>query len=163
MSLQDWSPHEAGAALQKWKKKLCQAFGAIGINEGKQPVSRMTTLEEDPSKIPLPQTPKRLERTSPTKHGADRGTFGAAEASTYFQDLHRMTPRSASRPRRMDTEDEGSQGPSSIKPIKSTQTVAGHELPEMVRDDVGLLPTLRSVMMTTYCLSHTKTKTLKPS
>ncbi|KAG3051329.1 hypothetical protein PI124_g9607 [Phytophthora idaei] len=34
MSLQDWSPHEAGAALQKWKKKLRKAFGAIGINEG---------------------------------------------------------------------------------------------------------------------------------
>ncbi|KAF1774181.1 Retrotransposon gag domain [Phytophthora cactorum] len=50
MSLQDWSPHEAGAALQKWKKKLRKAFGAIGINEGKQPVSRLATLEEDPSK-----------------------------------------------------------------------------------------------------------------
>ncbi|KAG2774719.1 hypothetical protein PC129_g23853 [Phytophthora cactorum] len=95
---------------RKWKKKFRKAFVAIGINEGKQPVSCMTTLEEDPSKISLPQTPKRLERTSPTKHGADRGTFGAAEASTYFQDLHRVTPRSASRTRRMDTEDEGSQG-----------------------------------------------------
>ncbi|KAG2838883.1 hypothetical protein PC112_g4302 [Phytophthora cactorum] len=50
MSLQDWSPHEAGAVLQKWKKKLRKAFGAIGINEGKQPVCRMATLEEDPSK-----------------------------------------------------------------------------------------------------------------
>ncbi|KAG3055541.1 hypothetical protein PI124_g23525 [Phytophthora idaei] len=46
MCLQDWSPHEAGAALQKWKKKLCKAFGAIGINEGKQSVSRVATLEE---------------------------------------------------------------------------------------------------------------------
>ncbi|KAF1789341.1 hypothetical protein GQ600_12588 [Phytophthora cactorum] len=49
-------PHEAGAALQKWKKKLRKAFGAIGINEGKQPVSRLATLEEDPSKVPLPDT-----------------------------------------------------------------------------------------------------------
>ncbi|KAG3109119.1 hypothetical protein PI125_g11227 [Phytophthora idaei] len=44
MSLQDWSPHEAGAALQQWKKKLRKAFGAVGINEGKQPVSSMATL-----------------------------------------------------------------------------------------------------------------------
>ncbi|KAG3068008.1 hypothetical protein PI124_g20700 [Phytophthora idaei] len=107
MSLQDWSPHEAGAALQKWKKKLRKAFG---IDKGKQPVSRMATLEEGPFKIPLPQTPKMLERTPPTKHGADRGTFGAAEASPYFQDSHMVTPRSASRTRRMDTEDESSHG-----------------------------------------------------
>ncbi|KAF1785594.1 hypothetical protein GQ600_13167 [Phytophthora cactorum] len=37
-------PDEAGAALQKWKKKLRKAFGAIGINEGKQPaVARGTS------------------------------------------------------------------------------------------------------------------------
>ncbi|RAW19844.1 hypothetical protein PC110_g23714, partial [Phytophthora cactorum] len=58
MSLRDRSPHEAGAALQKWKKELRKAFGAIIINEWKQPVSRLTTLEEDPSKVPLPPTPK---------------------------------------------------------------------------------------------------------
>ncbi|KAG2785739.1 hypothetical protein PC129_g673 [Phytophthora cactorum] len=37
-------------------------------------------MEEDPSKVSLPPTPKSLERTPPTKHRADRGTFGAAEA-----------------------------------------------------------------------------------
>ncbi|KAG3010381.1 hypothetical protein PC119_g13576 [Phytophthora cactorum] len=110
MSLQDWSPHEAGAALQKWKKKLRKAFSAIGINEGKQPVSRLATLEEDPSKVPLPATPKRLERTPPTKRGADRDAFGTADASPYLQDSHMVTPRSTSRTRRMDTEDDGSQG-----------------------------------------------------
>ncbi|KAG3118217.1 hypothetical protein PI124_g24513 [Phytophthora idaei] len=110
MSLQDWSPHEAGAALQKWKKKLRKAFGAIGINEGKQPVSRLATLEEDPSKVPLPATPKRLERTPPTKRGAGRDAFGTADASPYLQDSHMVTPRSTSRTRRMDTEDDGSQG-----------------------------------------------------
>ncbi|KAG3142681.1 hypothetical protein PI126_g14946 [Phytophthora idaei] len=110
MSLQDWSPHEAGAALQKWKKKLRKAFSAIGINEGKQPVSRLATLEEDPSKVPLPATPKRLERTPPTKRGADRDAFGTADASPYLQDSHMVTPRSTSRMRRMDAEDEGSRG-----------------------------------------------------
>ncbi|KAG3127334.1 hypothetical protein PI126_g21899 [Phytophthora idaei] len=110
MSLQDWNPHEAGAALQKWKKKLRKAFGAIGINEGKQPVSRMAALEEGPSKVPLPPTPKRLERTPPTKRGADRDAFGTADASPYLQDSHMVTPRSTSRMRRMDAEDEGSRG-----------------------------------------------------
>ncbi|KAG3129904.1 hypothetical protein PI126_g20732 [Phytophthora idaei] len=110
MSLQDWSPHEAGAALQKWKKKLRKAFGAIGINEGKQPVSRLATLEEDLSKVPLPATPKRLERTPPTKRGADRDAFGTADASPYLQDSHMVTPRSTNRMRRMDAEDEGSRG-----------------------------------------------------
>ncbi|KAG2811772.1 hypothetical protein PC129_g22081 [Phytophthora cactorum] len=108
MSLQDWNPHEARAALQKWKKKLRKTFGAIGINEGKQPVSRMVTLEEDPSKVPLPATPKRLERTSSTKRGADRDAFGTADASPYLQDSHMVTSRSTSRMRRMDAEDEGS-------------------------------------------------------
>ncbi|KAF1791459.1 hypothetical protein GQ600_12298 [Phytophthora cactorum] len=110
MSLQDWSPHEAGAALQKWNKKLRKAFGAIGINEGKQPVSRLATLEEDPPRVPLPATPKRLERTPPTKRGADRDAFGTADASTYLQDSHMVTPRSTTRMRRMDAEDEGSRG-----------------------------------------------------
>ncbi|KAG3009028.1 hypothetical protein PC121_g10900 [Phytophthora cactorum] len=110
MSLQDWSPHEAGAVLQKWKKKLRKAFGVIGINEGKQPVCRMATLEEDLSKVPLPATPKRLERTPPTKRGANRDAFGTADASPYLQDSHMVTPRSTSRMRRMDAEDEGSRG-----------------------------------------------------
>ncbi|KAG3075494.1 hypothetical protein PI125_g21729 [Phytophthora idaei] len=152
MSLQDWSPHEAGAALQKWKKKLRKAFGAIGINKGKQPVSRLATLKEDPSKVPLPATPKRLERTSPTKRGADRDAFGTADASPYLQDSHMVTPRSTSRMRRMDAEDAVHEA-----------VAAGHELPEMVWDVVRLIPAFHPVMMTTYCVPHTKTKTLKPS
>ncbi|KAG2759441.1 hypothetical protein Pcac1_g28522 [Phytophthora cactorum] len=63
-----------------------------------------------PSKVPLPATPKRLERTSPTKRGADRNAFGTADASPYLQDSHMVTPRSTSRMRRMDAEDEGSRG-----------------------------------------------------
>ncbi|KAI9989037.1 hypothetical protein PInf_022760 [Phytophthora infestans] len=110
MSLQDWSPHEAGAALQKWKKKLRKAFGAVGINAGKQPVSRPMILDEGPSKIPLPPTPQRLVRTPPTKRGAERGAFGTTEASPYFQDSHMVTPRSESRMQRIYASNEGSFG-----------------------------------------------------
>ncbi|KAG4039530.1 hypothetical protein PC123_g24925 [Phytophthora cactorum] len=48
----------------------------------------MATLEEDPSKMSLPPTPKMLERTPPTKRGADRDAFGTADASPYLQDSH---------------------------------------------------------------------------
>ncbi|KAF1787159.1 hypothetical protein GQ600_15438 [Phytophthora cactorum] len=44
-----WSPHEAGAALQKWKKKLRKAFATS---------KSLATLEEDPSKVPLPRHPR---------------------------------------------------------------------------------------------------------
>ncbi|KAI9986301.1 hypothetical protein PInf_025239 [Phytophthora infestans] len=107
MSLQDWSPHEAGAALQKWKNKLRKAFGAVGISAGKQPVSRTIVQDEDPSAIPLPQTPQRHDRTPPTKRGAERGAFGTTEASPYFQDSHMVTPRSESRMQRVYAGNEG--------------------------------------------------------
>ncbi|KAF1781426.1 Retrotransposon gag domain [Phytophthora cactorum] len=108
MSLQT-GPHEAGAALQKWKKKLRKAFGAIGINEGKQPVSRLATLEEDPPRFRFQRHPRGSSVLS-TKRGADRDAFGTADASPYLQDSHMVTPRSTSRMRRMDAEDEGSRG-----------------------------------------------------
>ncbi|KAG2948354.1 hypothetical protein PC117_g6088 [Phytophthora cactorum] len=133
MSLQDWNPNEAGAALQKWTKKLRKAFGAIGINDGKQPVSRLPTLEEDPSKVPLPPTPKRPERTPPTKRGADRDVFGTADASPYLQDSHMVMPRSTSRTRRIDAEDEGSRGhrggtqaPTNVSGRRRTQCICTH-------------------------------------
>ncbi|KAF1794590.1 hypothetical protein GQ600_24007 [Phytophthora cactorum] len=136
MSLQDWSPHEAGAALQKWKKKLRKAFGAIGITKGSnQPVQGSASA-----------TPKRLERTPPTKRGADRDAFGTADASPYLQDSHMVTPRSTSRMRRMDAEDEGSRG-----------RRGGARASKMVWDVVRLIPALHPVMMTTYCVPHTKT------
>ncbi|KAI9990512.1 hypothetical protein PInf_021608 [Phytophthora infestans] len=90
----------------KWKKKLRKAFGAVGINAGKQPVSRPMIQDEDPSKIPLPPTPQRLVRTPPTKRGAERGAFGTTEASPYFQDSHMVTPRSESRMQRIYASNE---------------------------------------------------------
>ncbi|KAI9984182.1 hypothetical protein PInf_005475 [Phytophthora infestans] len=91
-------------------KKLRKAFGAVGINAGKQPVSRTIVQDEDPSTIPLPPTPKRLVRTPPTKRGAERGAFGTTEASPYFQDSHMVTPRSESRMQRVYVRNEGSFG-----------------------------------------------------
>ncbi|KAG2770161.1 hypothetical protein PC116_g28459 [Phytophthora cactorum] len=152
MSLQDWNPHEAGAALQKWKKKLRKTFGAIGINEGKQPVSRLATLEEDPSEVPLPATPKRLERSPTTKRGADRDAFGTADASPYIQDSHMVTPRSTA-----------------VRDAWTPRTrvhetvAAGRELQKIVREVVRLILILLPVMTMTYCLLHTTTKILKPS
>ncbi|KAG3254684.1 hypothetical protein PI124_g807 [Phytophthora idaei] len=110
MLLQDWGPLEAGAALQKWKKKLPKAFGATSINAGKQPVSLQGQVEEDPSKIPLPPTLRSGDRTRRGKTGADRGAFGTTEASTYFQDSHIVMPSSASRTPRMNAANESPQG-----------------------------------------------------
>ncbi|KAG3143144.1 hypothetical protein PC128_g24650 [Phytophthora cactorum] len=44
------------------------------------------------------------------KRGADRDATGFADALPYSQDSHMVTPRSTSRTRRMDGEDEGSRG-----------------------------------------------------
>ncbi|KAF1782447.1 hypothetical protein GQ600_90 [Phytophthora cactorum] len=43
MSRQDWNPHEAGAALQKWKK----AFGAIGLTKGSNQKVRQGSASAD--------------------------------------------------------------------------------------------------------------------
>ncbi|KAF1773959.1 hypothetical protein GQ600_2500 [Phytophthora cactorum] len=71
MSLQDWSPHEAGAALQKWKKKFARP--SVRSASTKEATSKSLG---DPGGRPVQgsasATPKRLERTPPTKRGADR-------------------------------------------------------------------------------------------
>ncbi|KAG3078389.1 hypothetical protein PI124_g19975 [Phytophthora idaei] len=117
MSLQDWSPHEAGAALQKWKKKLRKAFGAIDINEGKQPVSRLATLEEDPPKVPLPATPKRLERTPPTKRSSHKSVVKGSEGpqDLKFRVRYLTTSETRSGPRDLEV-DLGS----TIRSLRST-------------------------------------------
>ncbi|KAG2774766.1 hypothetical protein Pcac1_g14705 [Phytophthora cactorum] len=134
------------------EEKKSQDFGAI-LTKGKQPVSRMVTLEEDPSKVPLPATPKRLERTSSTKRGADRDAFGTADASPYLQD----SPHG----------DVTFNKPYATLWTPRTRVheavAAGCELRKIVRDVVRLIPALHPVMTMTYCLLHTTTKILKPS
>ncbi|OWY95260.1 Eukaryotic/viral aspartic protease [Phytophthora megakarya] len=80
IALADWSLTEAGAELQKWKKKLKAAFGSQGVG----------LL----ANVPLPQTPKKVTKN----------VFASGEQSPYFQDSHMITPRSANRQRRLVSE-----------------------------------------------------------
>ncbi|OWZ07731.1 Eukaryotic/viral aspartic protease [Phytophthora megakarya] len=94
IALADWSPTEAGAELQKWKKKLKAAFGSQGVGVGREPVARAIGEKVNPANFPLPQTPKKVTKN----------VFASGEQSPYFQDSHRITPRSANRHRRLVSE-----------------------------------------------------------
>ncbi|OWY97005.1 LOW QUALITY PROTEIN: Eukaryotic/viral aspartic protease [Phytophthora megakarya] len=93
--LADWSPTEAGAGLQKWKKKLKAACGSQGVGVGRQPVARAIGKNVIPANAPLPQTPKKVTKN----------VFASGEQSPYFQDSHMITPRSAIRQRRLPAVD----------------------------------------------------------
>ncbi|POM63142.1 hypothetical protein PHPALM_27602, partial [Phytophthora palmivora] len=58
-ALKDWTPTDAGTALRKWKKKLRPSFGVSEIGAGRQSIARRAPEAADPSKVPLPQTPKK--------------------------------------------------------------------------------------------------------
>ncbi|OWY92322.1 Eukaryotic/viral aspartic protease, partial [Phytophthora megakarya] len=90
IALADWSPTEAGAELQTWKKKLKAAFGSQGVGVGRQPVARAIGEKVNPANVPLPQTPKKVTKN----------VFASGEQSPYFQDSH----RSANRQRRLVSE-----------------------------------------------------------
>ncbi|GMF42288.1 unnamed protein product [Phytophthora lilii] len=80
------------------------AFGTPDIGAGRQPVARGAPEAEDPSKIPLPQTPRKI--AAEEDEGKAAGVFSAStEASPYYHDM--VTPRSAGRSERpaRDTED----------------------------------------------------------
>ncbi|POM68667.1 Reverse transcriptase [Phytophthora palmivora] len=121
-ALKDWTPTDAGTALRKWKKKLRTSFGVSEIGAGRQPIARRAPEAADPSKVPLPQTPKKR-----VNEGSDTGVFTAtAEASPYVQDSHMVTPRSASRSERLAEETE------SLRPTPNT---AMDHIPEAIRHD----------------------------
>ncbi|KAF1793808.1 hypothetical protein GQ600_8516 [Phytophthora cactorum] len=95
---------EAGADLHKWKKKLRAAFGVKDISKGnsrchvrrfKQPIWRWFCYRK-----PLRRLTK-VPETSAT-------IFSKGEESPYFQDSHMVTPRSASRARRLADDCDGS-------------------------------------------------------
>ncbi|OWY94079.1 hypothetical protein PHMEG_00036295, partial [Phytophthora megakarya] len=94
IALADWSPTEADAELQKWKKKLKAAFGSQGVGVGRQPAARAIGEKVNPANVPLPQTPKKVTKN----------VFASGEQSPYFQDSHMITPRSANRQRRLVSE-----------------------------------------------------------
>ncbi|OWZ17344.1 hypothetical protein PHMEG_0008726 [Phytophthora megakarya] len=82
---------EAGAELQKWKKKLEAAFGSQGVGVGRQPVSLAIGEKVNSANAPLPQTPKKVTKN----------VFASGEQSPYFQDSHMITPRPANRQQRL--------------------------------------------------------------
>ncbi|OWY94829.1 Eukaryotic/viral aspartic protease [Phytophthora megakarya] len=83
--LADWTTSEAGAELQRWKRKLKTAFGSKDVGTGRQPVARSTGERVNPASIPLPRTPKKITRA----------VFGSTEQSPYFHASHMVTPRYA--------------------------------------------------------------------
>ncbi|KAF1775331.1 hypothetical protein GQ600_13237 [Phytophthora cactorum] len=88
----------------------------------------------------------------PTKHGADRGTFGAAEASLYFQDSHMVTPRSASPPT-----DASSSGGDDLLPLAYEDEDPQAELTPQMREIAALNdsdPTPRIEMASHRPLDH---------
>ncbi|KAE9095845.1 hypothetical protein PF005_g26109 [Phytophthora fragariae] len=97
-ALEGWTPTIAGRDLHKWKRKLWLSFGASDISLGRPPKTPGHQEEEDPSRVPLPQTPK----TSPEGSSDRTTTEGVFSAKTvgspYFQDSHMVTPRSTTVP-----------------------------------------------------------------
>ncbi|POM64293.1 Hypothetical protein PHPALM_20200 [Phytophthora palmivora] len=114
-ALKDWTPTDAGTALRKWKKKLRTSFEVSEIGAGRQLITRREPEATDPSKVTLPQTPKKR-----VNEGSDAGVFTTtAEASPYMQDSHMVTPRSTSRSERLAKETE------SLRPTPNTRQETG--------------------------------------
>ncbi|EGZ27308.1 hypothetical protein PHYSODRAFT_257631 [Phytophthora sojae] len=103
VSIKSWTPGLAGKELHKWKRKLRLSFGESDLTLGRPPSARPAREQADPSKIPLPQTPKKSAERSNQSQATD-GVFSAkTEGSPYFQDSHM-----ASRADRIARESEGS-------------------------------------------------------
>ncbi|KAG2782561.1 hypothetical protein PC129_g9663 [Phytophthora cactorum] len=105
LTLKEWSPSEAGADLHKWKKKIRTVLGVKDFSKGSQPVSRVAVQTADPAMVPLRETPAKVDEGS--RDFSDK-VFSKGEESPYFQDSHMVTPRSASRARRLANGCDGS-------------------------------------------------------
>ncbi|EGZ14162.1 hypothetical protein PHYSODRAFT_253063 [Phytophthora sojae] len=80
-ALASWTPTAAATALTKWRKKLRNAFGVADVSSRGPTMLRSTSEAVDPSKVPLPATPR--------KGATDDGVFATkGEASPYMQDSH---------------------------------------------------------------------------
>ncbi|EGZ23036.1 hypothetical protein PHYSODRAFT_485335 [Phytophthora sojae] len=100
-ALASWTPTAAATALTKWRKKLRNAFGVADVSSRGPTMLRSTSEAVDPSKVPLPATPR--------KGATDDGVFATkGEASPYMQDSHMVTPRSTGRSERLARENEAS-------------------------------------------------------
>ncbi|KAG3077049.1 hypothetical protein PI125_g21364 [Phytophthora idaei] len=105
LTLKEWSPSEDGGDFHKWKKKLRTAFGVRDISKGRQPVSHVAVQTANPAKVPLPETPAKVDEGS---RDFSDNVFSKGEESPYFQDSPMVTPRSASRARRLANDCDGS-------------------------------------------------------
>ncbi|EGZ27390.1 hypothetical protein PHYSODRAFT_257508 [Phytophthora sojae] len=100
-ALASWTPTAAATALTKWRKKLRNAFEVADVSSRGPTMLRSTSEAVDPSKVPLPATPR--------KGATDDGVFATkGEASPYMQDSHMVTPRSTDRSERLARENEAS-------------------------------------------------------
>ncbi|KAG2871126.1 hypothetical protein PC114_g27073 [Phytophthora cactorum] len=104
LTLKAWSPSEAGADLHKWKKKLRTAFGVRDISKGRQPVSRVAVQAANPAMVPLTETSAKVDEGF--RDFIDN-VFSTGDESPYFQGSHMVTPRSASRARRLANDGDG--------------------------------------------------------
>ncbi|KAG4059890.1 hypothetical protein PC123_g5182 [Phytophthora cactorum] len=105
LTLKKWSPSEAGSHLHKWKKKLRAAFGVKDISKGRQPVSRVAVQTANPAMVPQPETPAKVDEGC---RDFSDNVFSKGEELPYFQGSHMVTPRSASRARRLADDCDGS-------------------------------------------------------
>ncbi|KAE8875810.1 hypothetical protein PF005_g15067 [Phytophthora fragariae] len=83
-ALEGWTPAITGCDLHKWKRKLRLSFGAADISLGRPPKTPGNQEEDDPSRDPLPQTPKKSPDGS-TDRAATEGVCSAKTVgSLYF-------------------------------------------------------------------------------
>ncbi|KAE8984587.1 hypothetical protein PR003_g23564 [Phytophthora rubi] len=133
-ALEGWSPAIAGRDLHKWKRKLRLSFGASDISLGRPPRTPGVQEEEDSSRIPFPQTPKKSAEGSADRSAND-GVFSAKTVgSPYFQDSHVAAPRSTSRADHLPRESEVSRGSRGARPSTATRRTTRQFVP---RDDLS--------------------------
>ncbi|KAE9130345.1 hypothetical protein PF010_g3883 [Phytophthora fragariae] len=138
-ALEGWTPTIAGRDLHKWKRKLRLSFGTSDISLGRPPKTPGGQEEEDPSRVPLPQTPKKSAE-NPADRSASEGVFSAKTVgSPYFHDSHMVTPRSTSRTDRLSRESEASRGTRGTRPTTSTRRTTRRFVPheDSSDDDSG--------------------------
>ncbi|KAE9311630.1 hypothetical protein PF008_g20166 [Phytophthora fragariae] len=120
-ALEGWTPVIAGRDLHKWKRKLRLSFGTSDISLGRPPRTPGNQEEEDPSRVPLPQTPKKSPEGSVNRVTTE-GVFSAKTVgSPYFQDSRMVTPQSTSRANRLSRESEASRDTRGARPSTSTR------------------------------------------
>ncbi|KAE9325257.1 hypothetical protein PR003_g16527 [Phytophthora rubi] len=103
-------PAIAGRDLHTWKRKLRLSFGASDLSLGRPPRTPGVQEEEDSSRIPFPQTPKKSAEGSADRSTNDGVLSAKTVGSPCFQDSHVAIPRSTSRVAHLPRESKVSRG-----------------------------------------------------